>query len=395
MPLDLADMQRELRARKLDGWLFYDFRGSDPLSYSILGFSVEGHQTRRWFYYVPASGDPEKIVHAIEPSALDRLPGSKRVYLAWTELAANLSDVLRGAGRVAMQYSPKNAIPTISRVDAGTMELVRSLGVDVVSSAELVALFEATLSAEQWQSHCIAADKIARICQGAFGHIGDTIRAGATPTELDVQQYLLTRFDEEGLVCDHPPIVAVDAHSADPHFSPSPGDIASMSPGCTILIDLWARQIGPGTIYADITRVASIGEPRFPDYAQVFSIVKDAREAAIAAVQKAVAEKATIRGCDLDDVARSVIRDAGHAEFFPHRTGHSIHHSPHGNGANIDNLETRDVRPLIPRTLFSIEPGIYFPGRFGIRSEVNVYLSETEAIVTGPPRQNDVDRIEA
>jgi Xaa-Pro aminopeptidase len=393
MPFDLTVMQEALREGGLDGWLFQDFRGSDPLSYSILGFSVEGHRTRRWFYYVPATGEPTKIVHSIEPGALDGLPGVPRVYSAWTQLAATLADTLSLSRRVAMQYSPNNAIPTVSRVDAGTMELVRSMGVEVVSSADLVQIFEATLSPQQFQSHLYAADKIAQICQEAFDVIGGELAAGRTPTELSIQQFLLSRFDEERLVSDHPPIVAVDAHSADPHFSPTPGDLFEMKPGNTVLIDLWAKSVGSGTIYADITRVATIGEPSFPDYANVFTIVRGARDAAIAAIQSAMANQAPMRACDLDDVCRSVIREAGYEDFFPHRTGHSIHQSPHGNGANIDNLETQDVRTLIPRTLFSIEPGIYLPGRFGIRSEINVYLSEDEAIVTGPARQTEVYRI--
>lgn len=393
MRFDLIRMQRELSERGLDGWLFYDFRGSDPLSYSILGFSVEGHRTRRWFYYVPASGEPTKIVHAIEPSALDGLPGVRCVYLAWSQLTEALNTTLRGSARVAMQYSPQNAIPTVSRVDAGTMERIRSMGVDVVSSADLVQIFEARLTQPQFESHVYAADKIAQICQEAFDSIGREIRAGAAPTELSVQQFLLRRFDDEGLVCDHPPIVAVDKHSADPHFSPTPGDLAAMAPGRTVLIDLWAKKVGSGTIYADITRVATIGEPSFPDYASIFRIVRDARDAAISAIEAAMTERKPMRACDLDDVCRSVVREAGYADFFTHRTGHSIHETPHGNGANIDNLETQDVRTLIPHTLFSIEPGIYLPGKFGIRSEVNVYLTDKEAIVTGPSRQAEVHEI--
>lgn len=388
--MELADIQSALRDRAFDGWLFYDFRGSDPLAASILGLRNEQFLSRRWFYFLPSEGEATKIVHAIESGALDSLPGRKRVYLPWGDLRQQLAETLAGRKRVAMQYSPMNAIPYISRVDAGTVELVRSLGVDVVSSADLVQQFEATLSDEQYASHIYAADAIAHICAQAFEEVGAALRAGKSADECSIQQFILHRFEEEGLETDHPPIVAIDAHAADPHFAPSPSQSIRMAPGESLLIDLWAKRRSGGSIYADITRVGFIGSSVPAEYQKVFKIVTSARDAAVDAVRQAVRTGTPITGAELDDVCRGVIRAAGFGEYFIHRTGHSIHQSTHGNGANIDNLETHDERRLLPRTLFSIEPGIYLPGRFGIRSEINVYLSERDAIVTGPEPQHEV-----
>lgn len=393
MSIDLSSIQAALSERGLDGWLFYDFRGSDPLSYSILGLPSDVFQSRRWFYYVPADGEPTRIVHAIESGALDTLPGDKWVYLPWTQINELLRETVSGAKRIAMQYSPYNAIPYISRVDGGTLELIRSMGPEVVSSADLVQLFEATLTDWQYASHVYAADMIAHICQEAFDEIGRLIKAGSPATEFQIQQFICRRFEEEGLVTDHPPIVAVDAHAADPHFAPSSLHSATIGADQSVLIDLWAKRQDSGAIYADITKVAYTGADIPKDYLKVFKIVRDARDAAVAFIRAKIAAGETLTGADVDDACRAVIVKAGYGEYFIHRTGHSIHQSTHGNGANIDNLETRDGRSLIPRTLFSIEPGIYLPDRFGIRSEINVYLTGEEAVVTGPPCQTEVHRI--
>lgn len=394
MAVDLTAIQEALSERKLDGWLFYDFRGSDPLAYSILGLPRDVFHSRRWFYFIPAQGTPTKIVHAIEAGALDSLPGKKEIYLPWPELHQTLKTLLAGQQTIAMQYSPHNDIPYISRVDAGTIELIRSFGTTIVTSADLVQVFEATLNDAQYASHVYAADAIAHICHEAFEEIGRRIRSGSPATEWQIQQFLERRFEAEGLVTDHLPIVAVDAHSADPHFAPSPIDSPTIGPNQTVLIDLWAKRREVDAIYADITRVAYTGNDVPEDYIRIFNIVRDARDAAITAVEQAVASRRVVTGAEIDDACRTVIQRAGYGEYFIHRTGHSIHQSTHGNGANIDNLETQDTRTLIPRTIFSIEPGIYLPGKFGIRSEINIYLSGQEAIVTGPARQTEVYRIQ-
>jgi Xaa-Pro aminopeptidase len=391
--ISVEEMQSALRDQQVDGWLFVDFRGNDPLAYSILNLPADLHRSRRWAYFLPTKGMPTRIVHAIEPAALDPLPGVKQVYLSWREWHAALEQTLNGSKRIAMQYSPMNAIPYVSRVDAGTVDLVRSFGVEVVSSAELVQQFEAVLSDSQYASHVYAADRIAQICQEGFDEIARRLKGGRPVTEFEIQQYLVRRFDEEGLVTDHPPIVAVDAHSADPHFAPTSLASSPIGPNQSVLIDLWAKRREPGSIYADITRVGYTGGDIPDHYEKVFDIVRRARDSAIDFVEKGWLAKRSITGGEVDDVCRAVIQEAGFGSYFIHRTGHSIHQSTHGNGANIDNLETQDQRRLLANTCFSIEPGIYLPGEFGIRSEINIFLARDQAIVTGPARQQEVVRI--
>ncbi|MBY0587995.1 M24 family metallopeptidase [bacterium] len=391
--LSVADIQDALHAWGLDGWLFIDFRGSDPLAYSILGLPADVFLSRRWAYYVPADGLPTRLVHAIESWALDPLPGKKEIYLPWKEWHERLEAMLHGSKRIAMQFSPMNAIPYVSRVDAGTIDLVRSFGVDVASSADLVQQFEAVLSDVQFSSHIYSANVIAQICQEAFDEIGRRLRSEETVTEFAIQQFIIEKFHEAGLVTDHPPIVAVDAHSADPHFSPTASASSPIGRGQSVLIDLWAKRREPGSIYADITRVGFTA-PEIPsEYQKVFDIVQQARDAAIDFVAGEWKSNRPVTGAEVDDACRAVIQKAGFGKYFIHRTGHSIHQSTHGNGANIDNLETKDERRLIANTLFSIEPGIYLPGQFGIRSEINVFLSVKEPMVTGPARQSAVTRI--
>lgn len=388
----IPEIQAALAAAGLDGWLFCDFRGSDPLAYSVLGLPRDRLKSRRWFYFVPAAGEPVKLVHAIEPAALDALPGVRHVYLPWQQLHERLGSMLAGRRRVAMQYSPHNAIPYVSRVDAGTVELIRSLGVEVATSADLIQRFEAVMTDAQAGSHIRAADLLGAIVTDAFAEIGRCLKSGRPADEHTLQQWIWQRFDAEGLIADHAPIVAADAHAADPHFSPDPADAAPLVPGRWVLIDAWCKLKAPGAIYADITWVGCIGRPPTADEARVFGVVRDARDAAVRFVREGLAAGRTVRGCDVDDACRAVIAAAGYADRFIHRTGHSIHEIGHGNGANIDNLETRDERPLLPRTCFSVEPGVYLPGRFGVRSEINVYLPDAAtAVVTGiAPQQEPI-----
>lgn len=379
--MDVDRMQAALRDAGLDGWLFYDFRGSDPLAAGILGLSQEMTRTRRWFYFLPSSGQPVRLVHAIESGAFDELPGEKLVYLPWGQLHQLLRQMLSGSRRIAMQYSPNNAIPYVSRVDAGTIELIRSFGVEVVSSANLVQQFEATIDEPQWQTHVKAADKLGQIMTSAFTEIGDRLRNSQTPTEYDIQQFILERFDQENLLSDHPPIVAVNEHSADPHFAPAKTGSAAIRPGDFVLIDIWAKLNQPRSIFADITWTGYVGAQVPERFDRIFQIVRQARDAALDAVRQAQSAGKPIRGCDVDDVCRDVIAQAGFADRFIHRTGHSIHETGHGNGANLDNVETRDERTLIPRTCFSIEPGIYLPGEFGVRSEIDVFLPDERSVI--------------
>jgi Xaa-Pro aminopeptidase len=394
----IAAIQQALREAGLDGWLFYDFRGSDPLASRILKLDPSRHMTRRWYYLIPASGTPIKILHRIEPHVLDDVPGESRLYLSWQEqhecLHQTLNSLSQGKSeaiiKISMQYSPMNAIPYVSRVDAGTIELVRSCGVEVVTSADLVQRFEAVWNQDQYATHCDAAAKLRQIVDEAFGHVRHEIGRGAALTEYDLQQDILGRIKAMGMHTYFPPIAAVNAHAADPHYMPAVEGSAPIKKGDLVLIDLWAKGTAPGSMYGDITWTGFVGERIPARHAEVFSIVAAARDAAIAFVQKEVAAGRFPCGGDVDDVCRDVIQKAGYGDRFIHRTGHSIGEEVHGNGANIDNLETKDGRRLLPHTCFSIEPGIYLPGDFGIRSEVDVYVTEREAIVTGTPIQTAI-----
>lgn len=384
-------IQQALQADGLDGWLFYDFRQSDPLAYRILRLDETKFGTRRWFYFVPAEGEPVKIVHSIEREHLDALPGKKLIYLPWQQLHEYLRQTVGPHKTIAMQYSPNNDIPYISRVDAGTVELLRSFGVEVVTSANLVQRFEAVWSDSQLQTHCTAARIMRQIIDQAFAEIGRRITDGIPTTEYEIQQFIMALFQQNGLTTDHPPIVAVNAHAANPHYSPTAEQTWPITRGDFVLIDYWAKlKADPEAVYTDYTWTGYVGD-HVPDrYTHIFNIVRDARDAAIAFVRDCVQAGRPFHGWEVDDAARAVIRQAGYGDQFIHRTGHSIGKEVHGNGANIDNLETRDNRLIVPRTAFSIEPGIYLQGDFGVRSEVDVYVTESDVVVTAEPIQTAV-----
>ena len=376
----LKEIQAALREEGLDGWLFFDHHVRDLLSYRVLGLDPAGHYTRRWYYYVPAEGEPTGLLHRVEPRSLAALPGKMRVYSRWTEHAAELQTMLHNAKRVAMQYSPNCAVPYVSMVDAGTVELIRGFGVDVVSSANLIQLFEARWTDAQLASHLEAGRRMDAHRRAAFDRIGEHLRADERITELDIQRFLRHTFAGSGLVTDHGPIVAVNANASDPHYGPTEQKHSEIRKGDVVLIDMWAKLDVPDSTYYDITWTGFCGpEPR-PEIVRVFDVVRQARDSAIACAKKAVSQ--ALHGFDIDDAARGYIIESGFGEYFVHRTGHSIGTEVHGTGANMDNFETHDDRRIIPRTCFSVEPGIYLP-EFGIRSEVNVYVSESDAVVTG------------
>lgn len=380
----LRAIQAALQDERLDGWLFYDFRGSDPLAYRILGLDPAALSTRRWYYFIPTDGAPVGLVSTIEPHRLDDLPGTTRTFFTWQEHDRALADVLRGPRRIAMQYSPRNAIPYVSRVDAGTLELVREAGVEVASSADLVQRFEAVWTEAQWHSHVRAADAVGDTVHAAF----DYLRTAAPVSEYQVQQFILERFAHHGLTTYHPPVVAAGAHSADPHYTPGPEGSATIRPGDFVLIDLWAKE--PRGVYADITWTGFMGEHVPERYRTIFEIVRTARDAAVAFVEDRVGRGQAFAGHEVDTAARAVITEAGYGDRFIHRTGHSIGKEVHGNGANMDGAETRDTRRVLPQTCFSIEPGIYLPGEFGVRSEIDVYVTERDVRVTGRAAQTEV-----
>lgn len=366
----VQEIQAALREADLDGWLFYDHHLRDPLAYRVLGFTPPRTPSRRWYYLVPAQGEPRKLVHSIENGMIDALPGMKLTYAGWQTLTDGLRELLGDCRKVAMQYSPHCAILTISMVDAGTVEQVRALGVDVVTSADLLQQFEARWSEQQYAGHLEAGRRVDAIRRSAF----KTIRAGMS--EYALQQWIRQAFEREGLVTDHGPIVAVNSNASDPHYEPSAEKTAIINPGDVVLIDLWAKLAHPGSVYYDVTWTGYYGATP-PDRVQnVFNIVTEARRAG------SEVAKPGLQGFQIDDAVRGVIQAAGFGDHFFHRTGHSIGEDVHGAGANMDNLETHDTRTLIPGTCFSVEPGIYLP-EFGIRSEVNVYVTATGAQVTG------------
>ncbi|HVF70859.1 MAG TPA: Xaa-Pro peptidase family protein [Chthoniobacterales bacterium] len=386
------EIQKALQAAKIDGWLFYDFRGSDPLALRILTLGEKASGSRRWFYFIPAQGEPTRIVHSIERGKLDALPGQRLVYRGWEEQHAHLRETLSGKSgqlRVAMQYSPKNDIPYISRVDAGTIELIRSFGVEIVTSAELVQQFEAVLSPEQKRSHVEGSDKLHRVLMDAFGEIARRIRGDTPTSEYDIQQFIARRLDEEGMTPENG-IVAVNANAANPHYFPTKESAAPIKRGDFVLLDIVSKLRQPDAICTDQTWTGFVGETVPEDHIRIFNIVREARDAASEFVRKNVREGKKIRGADVDDVSRGVIKRAGFGEQFTHRTGHSIGEECHGNGVNIDNFETRDSRFITAGVCFSIEPGIYLEGKFGVRSEIDVYVGEKEIEVTGQPIQTEI-----
>src|ERR1700751_1929847 len=390
----VTEIQAALRAAKLEGWLFYDFRHSDPLAYPILKLDEKMLASRRWFYYIPASGEPVKIVQSIEQFKLDSLPGKKLVFRGWHELHALLKEVLGPAAkgskkRIAMQYSPMNDIPYISRVDAGTIELVRSFGVEPVTSAELVQRFEAVFSPAQHQMHVEASNKMHRIIQEAFAEIARRIRASEPTTEWDIAQFMLHRYSEEGMQ-QEPMIVAVNANTANPHYMPTKDKNSPIKRGDFVLIDAATNLDKPDAVATDQTWTGYVGESVPEEYSRIFNIVREARDSAIDFVRNNVRAGKAIRGAEVDDVSRGVITRAGFGEQFTHRTCHSIGEETHGNGVNIDDFETCDSRRIIPGVCFSIEPGIYFEGKFGVRSEINVYISDKDIEVTGQPIQTEI-----
>jgi Xaa-Pro aminopeptidase len=386
----IGEIQSALAEASLDGWLFYDFRMSDPLAYRILELTEQGMATRRWFCFIPRTGEARKLVSAVEAHRLDPIAGTTIVYRSSHEMRDGLARIVGGVRRVAMAYSPNCAIPYVSRVDAGTIELVRSLGVEVISAADLIQRFEATLTREQLRSHHRAAVKLRAIVDDTFAELGRRIVHRTATCEHEMQQFVMDRFAANGLTTSSPPIVAVNAHSANPHYGPSPEHPTAIDRGDFVLLDLWAKEAGEDAIYADFTWVAFIGESVPDEHAKIFSIVAKARDAAVELVRSRVASKQPVSGREADRAAREVIEAAGFGERYLHRTGHSIGREVHGTGANLDSLETDDHRMLIDHTCFSVEPGIYLEGRFGVRSEVDLTIENGCATVSADAIQRAI-----
>ena len=381
MSFQLEEMQSDLRMAKLDGWLFYDFRGRDPIAHRILHLPAH-MRTRRWFYFVPAKGTPKKLVHKIETQSLASVPGDSLYYSGQEELRRNLKKLLGRAKTVAMQYSPKNAIPYVAMVDAGTIELVKSCGVKVATSADLVQKYEACWTPEQLASHLEAGRAIDRIIMEAFAEAAEGVREKKPLTEFDLQQWILREFEKAGLATEEGPDVAVNEHASDPHYAPSAERPTPIKEGDLLLLDVWGKTKKEGSVYYDISWVGYLGT-RVPEkHAKVFKVLTAARDKAVELIRSSVAAGKPLQGWQVDRAARGVVEKAGYGKYFIHRTGHNIGTTVHGNGVNMDGLETHDSRHLIPGTCSSIEPGIYLP-EFGMRSEVNVYVGEGDARLTG------------
>jgi Xaa-Pro aminopeptidase len=381
--MDLDTLQAALRAARMDAWLFYDHHHRDPIAASILGLPDNGLVSRRWYYVVPAEGEPRKLVHRIEAGKLDELPGSKGVYSSWQELEMGLDSMLAPWHRIAMQYSPNNAIMYVSMVDAGTVEFLRSRGKEIVSSADLVSLFEAVLTEAQIDTHYIAQRAIDDIVIHGFQLIGSRARAGAPLSEYEMMVWFRDAMEQAGIVTDHGPNVSVNENCSDSHYEPTSASSRRISTGSFLLLDIWGRKNTPGSIWYDITWTGVVNREPTEQERVVFACVRDARDAAIDTVRSAFTDGGRpIFGFEADDAARSVVRAAGYESYFTHRTGHNIGTEIHGAGAHLDNLETHDTRRILPYTCFSIEPGIYLP-EFGIRSEVNMITARDHASVTG------------
>jgi Xaa-Pro aminopeptidase len=372
--MDIQAIQKALREADIDGWLLTDFRNRDYLAYRFLGLNFEKMSSRRWYYYIPAKGEPKKLVSAVERQKLDTLPGKRIVYLSWREQHAALKRALGSKKKIAMQYSPKGNVPYISLVDAGTIELLRSMGYRIVSSADLISRFVSIISEEGYRSHKEAAAIMDRIMDEAFGTIREGVRTGNGLTEYDLQEFIMRRFTDENLTTYDPPMVGTNEHPADPHFDLTRENARPFKQGDTVLIDMWAKKNVPGAIYYDITWVGFVGDTPPPKYAEIFAAVCGGRDAAVRFVMEKFAKGETCYGWQVDDVCRNVVKKAGYGRYFLHRTGHSITEETHGNGVNIDNLETKDERALLPGCCFSIEPGIYLEGTMAARTEINMFI---------------------
>ena len=409
--MNLEAIQSAIRAQHFDGWLFYDHHHRDPIAYRILGLDEHSFISRRWFYFIPAHGEPKKIVHRIESLKLDSLPGAKSEYSSWQELELQLATMLQGVKKIAMQYSPRNAIMYISMVDAGTVELIRSMGKQIVSSADMVSHFEAVLTEAQIATHFAAQTKLDEVLRSGWQFIADSVRGSSgnargpnkQTDEFSVVQHLLSGIQRAGLFTDHGPNCSAGPNSADSHYEPTPESSRPIRSGDFVLIDIWAKLAdptnpalpNPAAIWYDITWTAVVDRAPTDHETHIFNIVRDARDATIATIQQAYAANQPIAGWQADDAARNLIRAAGFGDHFTHRTGHNIAAEIHGNGAHLDNLETHDERLLLPHTCFSVEPGLYFPGEFGIRNEIDMITypargpEPAKAVVTGP-KQNQL-----
>lgn len=384
-------VQQSISEAGWDGWLLYDFRNTNDLACRFLELPKGTLQTRRFFYWIPKTGNPIKVVHRIESHVLDHLPGEVREFSSYEELEKRLLPILSNASKIAMEYSPRNAIPTVSKVDAGTADLIRSFGVEIESSANLMQTYTSVWTPAQFDSHVAASVVLQSTIEKAWKHIAEALKANIFIDEADVQQLILREFASHQCVADDPPICAVNENSANPHYSPEKRTARQIKQGDYVLIDAWCKKNTAHSVYADITRIAVIAPEPTMKQQKIFDIVKAGRDAALDLLKKRRQAKELIMGWEVDKICRDVIIKAGYGEYFTHRTGHNIGEKDHGDGANIDNFETKDFRSLLSGTCFSIEPGIYLPGEFGVRLEDDVYLNiDDEGMHVTPGLQDKI-----
>lgn len=390
--MDLRAIQTALQNHKIEGWLFYDFHGRDILAYRILGLG-NPHYTRRWFYFIPANGTPHKIVSPVEPHVLDPVPGEKHIVLKWEDLHTTLKSILSGHNRIAMHYSPMGDVPYVSIVDGGTLDLIRSFGVEVVSAQDLIQEFEGLVTEEMFESFQKASPIMHQITKDAFDEIGKRIQANEMITEYDIHKFMQNRYRENGLTTDLSPIVGVNEHAADPHYVPSKNS-STIQIGDLVLIDSWAKFKGEDSVYVDITRMAFVGVDIPPRIQDIWNVVKDARDIAIKFETEKIESGEICAGWEVDLTARNFVEKKGFGKYFSHRLGHSIGRETHGNAVNLDSLETKDTRNLGPLVLHSVEPGIYIPEeKIGIRSEVNIYITGKRKVMVTGPKQEEIYKI--
>lgn len=389
--MDLKRIQEEIIKMNIDGWLFYDFQNRDVLSYRILGMDEKKHTSRRWFYYIPAEGEPIKLAHSVEPTKLDLLPGKKIVYLPWKQLHKELEEMLGSPKKIAMQYSPNNEIPYVSLVDAGTIELIRSFGHTIVSSADLVQIFEGFIDKKGYELLKNANKMVYQIKDEAYKLVFDSVKNGKQIKEYDVAKYILDRFAEEKMVTEGTPIIGVNEHPADPHFEPTSENSYIIKKGDTILMDIWAKYDAPKAVFCDITWCGFLGDNPPAKYVEMFDVVMRARDAAVKFIEDRFANGDPCYGWEVDDACRDVVRKAGYGEYFMHRTGHSIGEEVHGNSVHIDNLETKDNRQLAAGVCFSIEPGLYIMNeKLAVRTEIDVFIKYDGSVEVTGPKQTEL-----
>ena len=389
----IYSIQKEISNFNYEGWLLYNFRETNIFASKVVEIPDSFSKTRRYFYFIPKNGEPKKLVHSIEQWNLDHLPGEKIVFSSWSSLVDGLKELLKNVKSIAMEYSPMNAIPYVSKVDAGTIELIKSLGIKIESSADLVQLIEARWDNEQSSDQFETAKMLRETVDIAFNFIGDEIKKGNRVTEYDVQQRMMENFKKFDYITYAEPHCCVNGNGANPHYEPTKEKHSEIKKGDYVLIDLWAKKNKPKSVYADITWVAFVGDEIPKKYQEVFDIVKGARDSAVKFIIDKFEKGNSARGCDVDDAARNYINSFGYGKYFVHRTGHSIGEEIHGNGANMDNYETNDQREIIPRTCFSIEPGIYLPDEFGIRLEIDVFITKEKSFYSGEPIQTEIVKI--